>query len=241
MAGKSTFLRQIALISLLSQMGSFVPAEDAEIGLVDKVFCRVGAQDNLARGESTFLVEMNETANILRNATEKSLLIMDEVGRGTSTGDGFSIAQGVSEYIQDKVKAKTLFATHFHELTDLKHSSIVNLSLAVIEEKGTVHFLKQVVPGPANNSYGIHVAKIAGLPKEVTDRAEEILSGLTELKSPPLGRESKKNIPIQRELFTSLELIEKEIRNYPVNSTTPLEALNKISEWKDRLKKELKS
>ncbi|MBR4011575.1 MAG: DNA mismatch repair protein MutS, partial [Spirochaetaceae bacterium] len=178
MAGKSTYLRQNALIVLLAQIGSFVPASKAHIGVVDKIFCRVGASDNLARGESTFLVEMSETALILRSATEKSLVIMDEVGRGTSTEDGLSIAWAVSEYLLNVIKAKTFFATHYHELTRLVHPSLQLLCLDVLEQSGQVVFLKRIKEGATTNSYGIHVAKLAGIPDSVIKRAENVLATL---------------------------------------------------------------
>lgn len=180
MAGKSTFLRQNALIAVLAQIGSFVPCASARLGIVDRIFCRVGASDNLARGESTFLVEMTETAHILRSATEKSLVIMDEVGRGTSTEDGLSIAWAVSEYLVNSVKCKTLFATHYHELTRLDHPAIVMLCMAVAEESGTVAFLRKVILGASKNSYGIHVASLAGVPQPVLERATYILNRIQE-------------------------------------------------------------
>ena len=175
MAGKSTYLRQNALIALLAQTGSFVPASSAKIGIVDRIFCRVGASDNLAKGESTFLVEMTETARILRSATEKSLVIMDEVGRGTSTEDGLSIAWAVSEYLLNEIKCKTLFATHYHELTRLDHDAIKLLCMAVSENGSEIVFLRKVIEGASANSYGIHVARLAGIPDAVIDRAQEIL------------------------------------------------------------------
>ena len=184
MAGKSTFLRQNALIALLAQTGSFVPADEAHIALCDKIFCRVGASDNLAKGESTFLVEMSETARILRSATDRSLVIMDEVGRGTGTEDGLSIAQAVSEYLIDKVGCKTLFATHYHELTRLDHPALVRLCMAVSENGKEVVFLRKVVLGSSENSYGLHVARLAGVPEEVVARAEEILEGKETSPSP---------------------------------------------------------
>ena len=184
MAGKSTFLRQNALITLLAQTGSFVPADEARIAVCDKIFCRVGASDNLARGESTFLVEMSETARILRSATERSLVIMDEVGRGTGTEDGLSIAQAVSEYLIDKVGCKTLFATHYHELTRLDPPQLVHLCMAVSENGRQIVFLRKVVLGSSENSYGLHVARLAGVPEEVVARAEEILAGKEASPSP---------------------------------------------------------
>lgn len=174
MAGKSTMLRQTALIALMAHIGSFVPAESARIGLVDKIFCRVGAQDNLARGESTFLVEMHETAYILNTATERSLVIMDEVGRGTGTLDGVSIAWAVSEQLLDTVRCRTLFATHYHELTSMNHPRMKNLSMAVLENEGEIVFLKRLKEGPAAGSYGLHVAKLAGIPAGVLARAKAL-------------------------------------------------------------------
>ena len=176
MAGKSTYLRQTALIVLMAHIGSFVPAESAVIGLVDAIFCRVGASDNLAQGESTFLVEMSEVAYILRNATDRSLIIMDEVGRGTATRDGAAIAQAVVEHILNVVTAFCLFATHFHELSNIEHRAMVNLSLMVKEEHGTIVFLRRVQEGPSQKSYGIHVAKLAGVPDAVVAQAERYLS-----------------------------------------------------------------
>lgn len=178
MAGKSTFLRQTALICLIAQVGSFVPAEKAELTPVDRIFCRVGAADNLARGESTFLVEMSETAHILRAATRDSLVIMDEVGRGTATEDGLSIAQAVSEYLLHHVRAKTLFATHYHELSRLAHPQLEHLKLDVLETDNTIVFLKKVTPGSCGSSYGIYVARLAGLPESVLARACELLKQL---------------------------------------------------------------
>jgi DNA mismatch repair protein MutS len=180
MAGKSTYIRQVALIALMAHMGSFVPAESAEIGVVDRIFTRVGASDDLARGQSTFMVEMNETSNIVNNATERSLVILDEIGRGTSTFDGLSIAWSVAEFLHDKIKARTLFATHYHELTKLAadRSGVCNFNVAVREWNEQIIFLRKIVPGGADKSYGIHVARLAGLPKEILDRAKEILAHL---------------------------------------------------------------
>jgi DNA mismatch repair protein MutS len=180
MAGKSTYIRQVALIVLMAHMGSFVPAESAEIGLVDRIFTRVGASDDLARGQSTFMVEMNETSNIIHNATERSLVILDEIGRGTSTFDGLSIAWSVAEFLHDKIKARTLFATHYHELTKLAEDrpGVCNFNVAVREWNEQIIFLRKIIPGGADKSYGIHVARLAGLPKEILDRAKEILAYL---------------------------------------------------------------
>ena len=180
MAGKSTYIRQVALIVLLAQIGSFVPASSAEIGLVDRIFTRVGANDDLARGQSTFMVEMNETANIVNNASERSLIILDEIGRGTSTFDGLSIAWSVAEFLHDKIRARTLFATHYHELTKLaqEKSGVFNCNVAVREWNEQIIFLRKIIPGGADKSYGIQVARLAGLPKEILDRAKDILSHL---------------------------------------------------------------
>jgi DNA mismatch repair protein MutS len=180
MAGKSTYIRQVALIALMAQIGSFVPAAGAEIGMVDRIFTRVGANDDLARGQSTFMVEMNETANIVNNATERSLVILDEIGRGTSTFDGLSIAWSVAEFLHDKIRARTLFATHYHELTKLaeERKGVCNYNVAVREWNEQIIFLRKIVPGGADKSYGIQVARLAGLPKEILDRAKDILSHL---------------------------------------------------------------
>ena len=180
MAGKSTYIRQVALIVLMAQIGSFVPARSAEIGLVDRIFTRVGASDDLSRGQSTFMVEMNETANIVNNATEHSLIILDEIGRGTSTFDGLSIAWSVAEFLHDKIKARTLFATHYHELTKLaiERKGVVNFNVAVREWNEQIIFLRKIVPGGADKSYGIQVARLAGLPREILDRAKDILAHL---------------------------------------------------------------
>jgi DNA mismatch repair protein MutS len=180
MAGKSTYIRQVALIVLMAQIGSFVPARSAEIGLVDRIFTRVGASDDLSRGQSTFMVEMNETANIVNNATERSLIILDEIGRGTSTFDGLSIAWSVAEFLHDKIKARTLFATHYHELTKLAvdRKGVVNFNVAVREWNEQIIFLRKIVPGGADKSYGIQVARLAGLPREILDRAKDILAHL---------------------------------------------------------------
>ena len=202
MAGKSTYIRQVALIVLMAQIGSFVPAESAELGLVDRIFTRVGASDDLARGQSTFMVEMNETANIINNATERSLVILDEIGRGTSTFDGLSIAWSVAEFLYDKIKARTLFATHYHELTKLAEDrkGVSNLNVAVREWNEQIIFLRKIIPGGADKSYGIQVARLAGLPKEILDRAKEILAHLesssrAEAEPKRRGRKSAKPMP----------------------------------------------
>jgi DNA mismatch repair protein MutS len=202
MAGKSTYIRQVALIVLMAQIGSFVPAETAEIGLVDRIFTRVGANDDLARGQSTFMVEMNETANIINNATERSLVILDEIGRGTSTFDGLSIAWSVAEFLYDKIEARSLFATHYHELIKLAEDrkGVCNLNVAVREWNEQIIFLRKIIPGGADKSYGIQVARLAGLPKDILDRAKEILAHLesssrAEAEPKRRGRKCAKPMP----------------------------------------------
>jgi DNA mismatch repair protein MutS len=239
MAGKSTFLRQNALIALLAQTGSFVPAASAKLGVVDRIFCRVGASDNLARGESTFLVEMTETANILRSATAKSLVIMDEVGRGTSTEDGLAIAWAVSEYLLDAVKCKTLFATHYHELTRMEHKSLKMLCMDVSDQNGTVVFLRKVKDGASENSYGIHVARLAGIPQQVIDRANVILAHIQSvaadrpvLEPVPVPPQNEPGMP---GLFSDEEIVLDEILSSDPDNMTPLSALQSISRWKKAL------
>lgn len=242
MAGKSTYLRQNALITLLSQAGSFVPAKRARIGIADRIFCRVGASDNLAKGESTFLVEMTETANILRSASDKSFVIMDEVGRGTSTEDGLSIAWAVSEYLLDRIKCRTLFATHYHELTRIENSSLELLCMDVLEENGSVTFMRKVKPGASENSYGIHVANLAGLPSEVVLRAKQILEHIQEtaenkpvLSDIPEYKEDEKPALASPGLFSDEEIILDEILSSDPDNMTPLNALQAIQRWKKTL------
>ncbi len=238
MAGKSTYLRQTALIVLLAQIGGYVPAQEAEIGVVDRIFCRVGASDNLARGESTFLVEMNEAAFILRSATSRSLVIMDEIGRGTSTNDGLAIAQAVTEYLIHSVRPRTLFATHFHELTALEAEGLKNLSLTVSEEGEQVVFLKQVVEGPSNNSYGIHVARLAGVPATVIARASEILDLLLAREEPSrvaARRPPVSEAPGQAGLFEPGELILQELASMDLDQMRPVDALARLARWQQEL------
>lgn len=247
MAGKSTYLRQNALIALLAQTGSFVPASRARLGIVDRIFCRVGASDNLAKGESTFLVEMTETANILHAATKKSLVIMDEVGRGTSTEDGLAIARAVSEYLLDTIGCKTFFATHYHELSRMEHPSLKMLCMDVLEQNGSVVFLRKVKEGVTGNSYGIHVAKLAGIPQAVIDRANVILSHIQALANdnPVIlddvsakSSESEKTLaaaPVNPGLFSDEEIIISEILSVDTDNLTPLNALQIIVRWKKAL------
>lgn len=239
MAGKSTYIRQVALIVLMAQIGSFVPASSATIGIVDRIFTRICASDALAKGQSTFMVEMNEVANILNNATSKSLLILDEVGRGTSTFDELSIAWSVVEYLHNhkESQAKTLFAIHYHELTELEFSldRVRNYNIAVKEWQDNVIFLHKIIRGGADRSYGIHVARLAGLPDKVIKRAGEILSDL-EFRNITEQEELKptQTDPVQLSLFFTQphsEVIER-LKEIDVNTITPVEALIKLVELK---------
>ncbi len=250
MAGKSTYIRQVALIAIMAQMGSFTPASAAHVGLVDRVFTRVGASDNLARGQSTFMVEMTETADILRNATRRSLIILDEVGRGTSTFDGLSIAWAVAEYVHnaERVGARTLFATHYHELTDLARTKpgVVNYNIAVKEWSDRILFLRKIVPGATSRSYGIQVARLAGLPEEVLARAKEVLKNLEAAEFDEVGQvrlaehARKKAAPKTGQLsFFSAPTpspVEEEIRALDIAGLTPIEALNALSRLQEKLK-----
>ena len=242
LAGKSTYMRQVALITLMAQIGSFVPATEAHIGIVDKVFTRVGASDDLSMGESTFMVEMMEVASILKNATSKSLVILDEIGRGTSTYDGLSIAWAVAEYIS-KIKAKTLFATHYHELTSLegKLEGTKNYHIAVKEKGEDVIFLRKILEGGTDESYGVHVARLAGVPKEVTQRANEILRSL-EKKSILKDAKAPTKSEIQEEqgqlsMYNyKLAEIAHELDLVKLEEITPLDALNILYKIKDKMK-----
>lgn len=248
MAGKSTYMRQVALIVLMGQIGSFVPAKCANIGIVDRIFTRVGASDDLASGQSTFMVEMSEVANILRNATKNSLLILDEIGRGTSTFDGLSIAWAVVEYISNKnlLGAKTLFATHYHELTELEGtlSSVNNYCIAVKEQGDDIVFLRKIIKGGADKSYGIQVAKLAGVPDLVIGRAKEIALELSkhDILDNAKNISAKELEPIQLSLFDPVpakeELLMKELKEKDITNLTPLEALVYLNELQERAKKE---
>jgi DNA mismatch repair protein MutS len=242
MGGKSTYLRQTALIILLAQMGSFVPATRARLNLVDRIFTRIGASDNLARGRSTFMVEMTETAAILNTATPRSLVLLDEVGRGTSTYDGLAIAWAVVEYLHARTRARTLFATHYHELTELESllESVKNYHVAVKEAGGNVVFLRKVEPGAADKSYGIEVAKLAGLPPEVIARARNVLTeheSAEHQASGHLGKADGKSAPpVQLTIFTPLSsgVIEK-LRESDLDRITPIAALNLLHELKGQI------
>ncbi|MCZ6778942.1 MAG: DNA mismatch repair protein MutS, partial [Acidobacteria bacterium] len=243
MGGKSTYLRQVALIVLMAQSGSFVPASEARIGVIDKIFCRVGASDSLARGQSTFLVEMQETANILHNATPASLVLLDEVGRGTSTFDGLSLAWAVVEYLheQARVQAVTLFATHYHELTDLARlwPRVRNYRLSVREWQDKVVFLRRVEAGASDRSYGIHVARLAGVPPEVIERAREILRNLESQEYTPEGlpragrsarpRTQQRPLPLLIEDAAADPILER-LRGLEPEHLTPIEALAVLDE-----------
>ncbi len=240
MAGKSTYMRQVALITLMAQIGSFVPASYAKIGVVDKIFTRVGASDDLSMGQSTFMVEMMEVATILKEATKKSLVILDEIGRGTSTYDGLSIAWAVAEFISNKEKcgAKTLFATHYHELTELeeKLEGVKNYSIAVKEKGEDIIFLRKIIRGGTDESYGIHVAKLAGVPTIVTSRANEILKTL-ERKVTIKTKEEKKAVPGQLDMYNyKLAEIAHEIDKIDLNGLTPIDALNILVRIKEKIK-----
>lgn len=233
MAGKSTYMRQIALIVLMAQIGSFIPASYAEIGIVDRIFTRVGASDDLFSGQSTFMVEMNEVSGILNSATEKSLIILDEVGRGTSTYDGMSIACAILQYIHDKIKAKTMFATHYHELTRLENQldGIKNYNISVDETDDEIIFLRKIIPGSADKSYGIQVAKLAGLPDDVIDNAKKILNSLENSNREVVAETSATQIDIFS--FEKDALI-SEIANIDVENITPIQALNYLYELKKK-------
>ncbi len=241
MAGKSTYMRQVALLSLMAQMGSFIPARSANLCPVDKIFTRVGASDDLATGQSTFMVEMNEVAQILNYATKNSLIILDEVGRGTSTFDGMSIARAVMEYIHDKIKAKTLFATHYHQLISMEEelSGVKNYSVAVKERGKDIVFLRRIVAGGTDKSYGVHVARLAGLPKKVLDRAEEFLKEYDN-EAPQTKPVLKAQEPVQDmfmgSLFTSN--ITEQLLEMDVMSMTPIEAMNALYKLQDEARKE---
>ncbi len=257
MAGKSTVIRQAAIITLMAQMGSFVPAEYANIGIVDRIFSRVGASDNLALGQSTFMVEMTETANILHNATEKSLVILDEIGRGTSTYDGLSLAWAIAEYLRTQIGARALFATHYHELTELANvlPGVKNTSIAVKEYQKNIIFLRKLIDGAANRSYGIQVARLAGIPGEVLQRAEQILETLEqnahrELVSTPQTStpEPVVKVKAQKTLFGDeeppqlsndprIQELLHDLQTMPLDATTPIQALNWLYKWQKRMRR----
>jgi DNA mismatch repair protein MutS len=257
MAGKSTYIRQAALVTIMAQMGSFVPAKSATIGVADRVFARIGASDDLARGRSTFMVEMTETARILNTASPRSLVILDEIGRGTSTYDGLSLAWAVVEHLHDRIGCRTLFATHYHELTELARQlpNLANYNVAVREWKDSIVFLHQIVPGAADKSYGIHVAQLAGVPREVNERAQEILSNLesgrrntdshaVETNGRRAGQSKRRRSDAHNGRFqlTMFQLADhpllETIRNLDLDSTSPRDAAGLIAAWQEQLHSE---
>jgi DNA mismatch repair protein MutS len=243
MAGKSTYIRQTALIVLLAQIGSFVPASEAKIGIVDRIFTRIGSADDIARGTSTFMVEMLEIANILNNATSRSLIVLDEVGRGTSTFDGLALAWAIVEHIHERIRARTLFATHYHQLTELsaRLTGVCNRNVAVREWNDEIVFLHKIIEGGTDRSYGLHVARLAGVPKELTDRAKEILHDIeddAEDLAPRIAKHAEAAAdsgPMQLGLFEQkLSQVELDLEELDVDSLTPIEALTLLAEWKRR-------
>jgi DNA mismatch repair protein MutS len=252
MSGKSALLRQTALIVLMAQIGSFVPAKSAEIGLTDKIFTRVGASDNISSGESTFMVEMNETASILNNVTERSLILLDEIGRGTSTYDGISIAWAIADFIHESknAKAKTLFATHYHELNEMAstYPRIKNYNVAIKEASNKVLFLRKLVPGGSEHSFGIHVAKMAGMPNRVIEKAQKMLTMLEKAHSSnelikTVTHDAAKDA-MQLSFFQLddplLEQLRDEILSTDINILTPVEALLKLNEIKKMITRDSK-
>lgn len=242
MAGKSTYMRQVAIIALMAQIGSFVPASEATVGIVDKLFTRVGASDDLASGQSTFMLEMNEVAYILRNATRKSLIIYDEVGRGTSTFDGMSIARAIIEYTcSRKIGAKTLFATHYHELTVMENEieGVVNYNIAAKKRGDNITFLRKIVRGSTDDSYGIEVAKLAGIPNEVIKRAKEVLASVEKtaraLSTSDEVMEDRDDGLISIDDCINDQIIE-ELRAVDINTLSPYEAMSFLFDLKKRLK-----
>ena len=230
MAGKSTYMRQTALIVLMAQIGSFVPAESAQIGIVDRIFTRVGASDEIAFNHSTFMVEMSEVSYILNNATEKSLIILDEVGRGTATFDGLSIAWAIMEYISCNIKAKTLFATHYHELTELEGrlDGVINYKITVREIDGSIVFLHKILPGGASKSFGIEVAQLAGIPKEITNRARTILKKLekTDINKNVFDNTDTTIEEKQAKIIKKYVEVCNQIKNIDINTISPLLAFD---------------
>ncbi|HNZ29618.1 MAG TPA: DNA mismatch repair protein MutS, partial [Candidatus Goldiibacteriota bacterium] len=245
MAGKSTFMRQVCVIIIMAQAGSFVPAKYAKIGITDRIFTRIGAADYLARGQSTFMVEMIETANILNNATSKSLIVLDEVGRGTSTFDGVSIAWAVTEYIHNKIKAKTLFATHYYELTEIQDilTGVQNYNIQVKEYGGKIVFMRKIVKGSTDKSYGIHVAQLAGLPAELLNSAKKVLKSLEDANYTKDGHTKLGGAPAKKEvyqpgLFAAAEesAVLSELSSVETDNMTPLDALIKLKQMKEKYK-----
>jgi DNA mismatch repair protein MutS len=244
MSGKSTYIRQTALLVIMAQAGSFIPAKVAQLGLVDRIFTRVGASDELVRGQSTFMVEMTETANIINNSTEKSLVILDEVGRGTSTYDGLALAWAVTEHIANKIKCRTLFATHYHELTELAElfTNVKNCNVAVREWMDEVVFLHKILPGGTDKSYGIHVAKLAGVPKPIVERSKEILEELEnafakEAAGRGLAKHKTKKPPQDILFVQKHKSVLNKLSSTDVNNLTPIDAINLLNQIKNEIDK----
>lgn len=237
MAGKSTYMRQMATLILMAQCGSFIPAEEAEIGIADRVFVRAGAMDDLGKGQSTFMMEMNEVSYIIHHATKDSFIVLDEIGRGTGTFDGLGIAWAIVEYLHDQIGCRAIFATHYHQLTQLadEFKGVVNYSVAVAEKGNNIIFLHKVVPGGTDKSYGIQVARLANLPSMVVERAREVADMMeadgksAEPKKPDIPA------PVQLVLFDDKSVIIQELQNLNLIQMTPLEALNILSGWQQRL------
>src|SRR5699024_146170 len=232
MSGKSTYMRQVAIITLMAQIGSFVPATNAKIGIVDRIFTRIGASDNLSQGESTFMVEMNEVANIMKNATKNSLIILDEIGRGTSTYDGLSIAWAVIEEIANNIHAKTLFATHYHELTQLEENfdQIKNMNISAKEKKNDIFFLRKIIKGSTNKSYGIQVARLAGIDNNIIKRSKEVLNIIENSHEISLNDTEQKDkqqfniVDYRKEYFINI------IKNINIDKLTPIESMTILNE-----------
>jgi len=236
MAGKSTYMRQMAIITIMAQIGCFVPAREANLPIFDAIYTRIGASDDLVSGESTFMVEMNEANYAISSATENSLILFDELGRGTATFDGMALAQSIIEYIEKNIKCKTFFSTHYHELTDLENSldSVKNIHVSAVEENGYITFLNKIKEGSIDKGYGIHVAKLSGLPLSLIKRADQILKVYE-------NNEQKRDIKIQQslpleELIKEENKIEKELKELDLLNITPLEALNILYNLKDKIK-----
>ncbi|MFW6197038.1 MAG: MutS-related protein, partial [Thermoplasmatota archaeon] len=245
MSGKSTYMRQVALITLLAQVGCFVPAEDAEIGVVDRIFTRVGALDDLTKGHSTFMVEMVELSNILHNATKNSLILLDEIGSGTSTFDGLSIAWAVTEYISREINSKTLFATHYHEITELEKSldCVKNLHVAAKDTGGEIRFLRKVREGSTDKSYGVHVASLAGLPDPVVQRAHDVLEQIEDdhtikMKKKDGPKFTQMTFDVHGQTKTDSHPVLENLQNIDVENLTPLEAINKLWDLKKKMEDE---
>ena len=241
MAGKSTYMRQMAIIIILAQMGSFVPSDEAEISICDKVFTRIGASDNISKGESTFMLEMNEVSNILKNATPSSFIILDEVGRGTSSDDGLSIAMSLVEYLSKKKRVKTVFATHFHELTVLENKldNVINLKIDILEENNELVFLRKISRGKSDRSYGIGVAKMSGLPQELIDNAKSFMKNLDQEKGEGIFSKNSKssiNTTIDDISNNKINNLKKNTESVDINTLTPIEAMNTLNELIEKIK-----